>query len=169
MRILVFSDTHDRLSKIEFLRKKVEEIKPDYLIHLGDFVSPFFIYQMFKDLKKEVGVQKIILIKGNNDGDIELIKKTCDKVDAEFYPEFYKDKIDGKNIFAIHKPDIAEMLAKSGDFDYLFYGHTHKTDDRKINNSRLINPGTASGYLAEKATFITLDISKDQLVFHEIN
>jgi len=168
MKNFILSDTHDRMSKINELRQRIFNYNPDILIHLGDFVSPFFIYQIFKDIKTSCNIDKIILIKGNNDGDIQLIRSTCDKIGACFYNEYFMEKLDGKNIFAIHKPDLAENLAKSGDFDYILYGHTHKREYKKIGDTKLINPGTASGYLSEEATYLTFDVNNDEINFQII-
>ncbi len=167
MKLFIFSDTHDRLSKINDLRNRIINFKPDLIIHLGDFVSPFFIYNMFKDIKGQY-CEKIILIKGNNDGDLELLKSTTERVNATFYSEYFKDKFYEKNIFAIHKPDFVENIAKSCEFDFIFYGHTHKKELKKIGNATIINPGTASGYLAEYATYLTIDLKKDEILFNNI-
>lgn len=163
MKLFIFSDTHDRLSKISAIIKEINQEKPDIIMHLGDFISPFFIEHIFNEVRKNMKSERIILIKGNNDGDIELIRSKCDKYNLEFYLEYFDEVINGKKIFSIHKPNLAEKLAKSNSYDYVFYGHTHQRMVKKVNSSILANPGTASGYLADESSYIILDLNNDKL------
>ena len=65
----IISDTHDNVANI---LKAVEifKVRAEMVIHLGDIIAPATI-QFFKDLK-------IAFLKGNCDGDIELLKKKKD-------------------------------------------------------------------------------------------
>lgn len=166
MKLFILSDTHDRLSKIPFIQKAIKDFKPEIVLHLGDFVSPFFIRQLFADIRNEKYIEEIILIKGNNDGDCELINSVCKSLNLKFYTEFFSANYDGKRIFAIHKPELVESIAKSDDYDFIFYGHTHKKEIKNIGKTIIANPGTASGYLAEDSTYMILDTSSNNLDIH---
>jgi putative phosphoesterase len=168
MKLFIFSDTHDRVSKITLIRQAIINEKPNIIIHLGDFVSPFFVNQLFQNIKKEANVERIILVKGNNDGDIDFLTSVCSKLDIKLYTEYFSEKIENKNILAFHKPDFVDQLAKSGEFDYIFYGHTHKKIIKKINSTIIANPGTAAGYLADESTYITLELLSGNIEFHSL-
>lgn len=168
MKLFILSDTHDRLSKIGKLRESIMKYNPQIILHLGDIISPFFINQLFKDIKKESSIKRIIIVKGNNDGDCELIRNITEKLEIEFYLEYFSELLDNKRIFAIHKPDLVKQIAKSGEYDYIFYGHTHQKLKEKINSTYIINPGTASGYLAKSSTYVTLDLGKEEIEFHDL-
>lgn len=166
MKLMIFSDTHDRLSKIPSIQKEIIEKNPDMIMHLGDIISPFFINQLFDGIKNKIEKINIILIKGNNDGDLDLLGKVCDRFKIKLYTEYFSEKIDNKNILAIHKPDFVEQLAKSQDYNFIFYGHTHRKLIKKINNTIIANPGTASGYLSDEATYLIVDLDNEKVDFY---
>jgi len=57
----------------------------------------------------------------------------------------------------LHEPYLLESVAQSGVYDFVFYGHTHEVDIRKVGNTLIVNPGESCGYLTGKATVVLLD------------
>jgi predicted phosphodiesterase len=59
--------------------------------------------------------------------------------------------LDGKITALVHFPEIAKSLGRTGKYDFVFYGHTHKPWIEKAKadaNGKeyiLLNPGTAAG------------------------
>jgi putative phosphoesterase len=152
MKIGIISDSHDNLTNI---RKAVQIFSTngvEALIHGGDFCSPFTIAE-FKPLADK-GV-KMHAVFGNNDGDRVLLARRgegfCTFADGSLIVT-----LGGKRIVVLHYPDLAEDLFRLGSYDLVIYGHNHKIrveGDAK----KLLNPGTSSGYLAERATVAILD------------
>ena len=68
-------------------------------------------------------------------------------------------EIGGIKIAIIHGKDekIVNALAKSGEYNVVIRGHTHKPDIRKIGTVIIINPGEACGYLSDKRTIAIFD------------
>ncbi|MEL7671086.1 metallophosphoesterase family protein [Methanobacterium sp.] len=64
----------------------------------------------------------------------------------------------GKKIAVIHgtTEDIVTALVKSGNYDIVIRGHTHKLEV-KPGKCMMINPGEICGYLSGKKTVILLD------------
>lgn len=151
-KICIISDSHDRLSSLEYLFKILEEKNITSVYHAGDAIFPPFFRDFFK---KNL---KIYFVRGNNDGEYEFLKSTLEKNGSLFFPEYMDIELNKRRIFMIHKDDLIKPLAKSGLYDVIIYGHTHKLDIRKENNTLIINPGTLSGYLAEFKSFVILDI-----------
>ena len=151
MKIGIISDTHDNLPRIKkaveiFNRKKVELV-----LHAGDFVSPF-TYLEFKNINCPLkGVF------GNNDGD-KLYLQEKFKVIGELYPAPYIVKINNKNVIMLHKEKLIDALAESQKYEVIIYGHTHRTDLRKIGKTLIVNPGECSGWLTGKSTIALLDL-----------
>ena len=152
MRIGVLSDTHDNLDNI---RKAVEVFSKngvEVIIHGGDFCSPFTLAE-FRPLVA-TGV-KMHAVFGNNDGDRLLLAKSG-KGFCSFNDGTCIVTLDGRRIIAMHYPDLGEDLFKLGTYDLVIYGHNHKAliegDKRK-----LLNPGTCSGYLSDRATVALVD------------
>ena len=42
--------------------------------------------------------------------------------------------------------EIAEAKAKSGKYDFVFYGHTHEKKEERIGDCLLLNPGEILGW-----------------------
>ncbi len=79
------------------------------------------------------------------------------------FPEFGEAVIEKKNVAFVHFPEKAKGLARTGKYDFVFYGHTHKpwieeaTADANGKKYTLLNPGTTAGeiYLPTFATWET--------------
>jgi len=151
MLIGVISDTHDNLNHtrkaIDLFNKK--EVK--FVIHAGDFTSPFTL-KLFKEL-----TCKYVGIFGNNDGDKLLL---LEKSGGNIYNQPYIFTLSNKKIIVIHEHHIVDALADSGHFDLIIYGHTHEPVVRKVNNTLVINPGEAGSWLYGKSTVALADLDK---------
>jgi uncharacterized protein len=83
-----------------------------------------------------------------------------------------------KRVAFIHFPREAHDLAKSGKYDFVFYGHTHKpwtelVETRRkqyIFNCTLLNPGNVAGeyYLPTFAVWDTADDKFDLIRVHDL-
>ncbi len=152
----VISDTHDNLSAVDAALRIFRENGVEVIIHLGDFVSPF-------TLRKFAGF-KLYGVFGNNDGEKLLLRSIADEQgftveEAPFEVELY-----GKRFLLLHghgsverTKKLAYSFAKSGDYDFVLYGHTHRADTAKFENTRVLNPGEACGYLTGKRTLMLLN------------
>ncbi|MGB2783826.1 MAG: metallophosphoesterase [Atribacterota bacterium] len=151
MKIGIISDTHDNLPQI---RKAVEVFnreKVELVLHAGDFVSPFTFLE-FKNLNCPLKG-----IFGNNDGD-KLFLQEKSKGIGELCPAPYNVNINSKNVIMLHKEKLIDALAESQKYDVIIYGHTHRTDLRKIRKTLIINPGECGGWLTGKSTIALLDL-----------
>lgn len=154
MLVGVIADTHDNLMNLKkavdiFLSNRIEA-----LLHGGDFCSPF----VFRELDRlKSTCPHMYAVFGNNDGDRPLLKEKgngfCVINDAT-----HGLNIAGRNIVIMHYPDVAEALHRCGEFDLVVFGHTHRYLE-KGNKKKLLNPGTCSGYMAEKATIALVDLT----------
>jgi putative phosphoesterase len=151
MLIGIMSDTHDNLPLVRKAIELFNQRKVEYVIHAGDYTSPFTL-KLFKDLRcKYVGIF------GNNDGDKVLL---LDRAEGNIRNQPYVFTLDDKKIVVMHEHQVADALADSGHFDLVVYGHTHKPDIRKKKNTLLVNPGEVSTYLYGKSTVALVDLDK---------
>ena len=58
----------------------------------------------------------------------------------------------------LHKEKLINALAESQKYEVIIYGHTHRTDLRKIGKTLIINPGECGGWLTGKSTITLLDL-----------
>lgn len=159
MKIAVISDTHDNLINLEKTISWLKKGKIKILIHCGDICAPATSKAALKDF-----IGQIHLIFSNVDEDFFRITKLSfkDLPKIKVWGELGEIKINNKKIAFTHFPEFAQGLADTGKYDLVFYGHTHKPWEEKINKTRLINPGNLAG-LFYKATFAVYDTQTDKL------
>ena len=160
MKIAVISDSHDNLHALEKFLKRIEGEKVDLVIHCGDFVSPFSVKYILDNLKCD-----FFGVFGNNDGELLGLTKVSGGLIEK--PPVLK-LVDSQRFVVMHEPLFVDSLAKSGDFDFILYGHTHEVDLRVINGCQIINPGELCGYLTGRSTFVILDTEKPTLDLIEV-
>lgn len=156
MLIGIISDTHDNLHNIQKACKIFSEKKVEYVLHCGDITSASTV-NFFNG-------QKMKFISGNADYSIEKIKETIVKNGGEILGNIGKIELDEKKIAMYHgtKPDILDELIQSGKFDFIFTGHTHVGEDKKIGKTRVINPGA---HKDGENTIVVLDLKKNYANF----
>ena len=146
----VISDTHDHLENVKKALDIFEKRRVSLIVHCGDIISPFCL-----DLFNLCKIPYLAVF-GNNDGEIEiLLKRAKDRLTKE--PRI--EEIYGKKVLIKHFHHFVDELALTGGFDLILCGHTHKVDIRKINNTLIVNPGEACGWITQKATVALVDLS----------
>jgi putative phosphoesterase len=156
MKIAIISDIHENYHNLVLFIREIEKSKDiEQIICLGDFVNG--------------GIVKILAnlsiptfaIWGNNTGSkVEIMKTVLDKknnltITSDENFDFLT--LAGRNFFLTHYPSLAEPMAKSGDFDAVFYGHDHVCNIEKIKNCLIVNPGEISSHKTGRATFALYD------------
>jgi len=136
VRILVFSDSHAGLS---FMRRCVEKMKPDTIIHLGDY---------FDDARTLSEVYPYI--------PIHAVPGNCDKYRLlQPVPEVFCYDICGVKLFMTHghrhnaKITTGLLIADAvrNDAAAVLYGHTHIADCRQLPDGMwVLNPGACGSF-----------------------
>lgn len=67
-----------------------------------------------------------------------------------------------------HEFSVLEELAANGDYRYVCYGHTHRREDMRRGECRLINPGALYNPDHGPPSAALLDTTSDNLAFLEI-
>jgi len=151
MLIGIMSDTHDNLIKTKKAIDTFNSKEVEFVIHAGDFTSPFTL-KLFQELKC-----KFAGIFGNNDGDKLLLQE---RAEGNLHNQPYIFSLAGRKIVVMHEHHVADALADSGHYDLVVYGHTHKADIRKIKDTLIVNPGEVSTWLYGKSTVALVDLKK---------
>ncbi|MBW2980659.1 metallophosphoesterase [Candidatus Woesearchaeota archaeon] len=158
----IISDTHENVFAIKKAIDIFEAMGCDMVIHCGDIISPGTV-QFFKGLN-------IKFVRGNCDGDVEMLNKKIQEINGEFFDDTYEFIYEGKKFIVYHGSDQVKLrkLAESRQYDYVLTGHTHKRADQKVNQTRVINPGALYPTVEEK-TVAVLDVKQDKLQFMGVN
>ena len=158
MKIGIISDTHDNVPNLEKALAWMNKHGIEAIIHCGDLCAPAMLINILAPQFEG----PIHMVFGNVEDRDLLLKKVADFAHVIHYGDQGEATLDGKKIGFVHFPEIAEEMAKTGKYDFVFYGHTHKPWEETINNTRVVNPGTVAG-LFQKATFATYDTMTDKL------
>lgn len=151
MKILVLSDSHSTLS---FMRRCIDTVKPDTIIHLGDH------FDDGQAMKEEYPRIPLIQVPGN-----------CDRYRCPpGQPEILITRIGGVDLYLTHghkhsvKSYLGALLrdARKAGVDAVLYGHTHVPDcHREDDGLWVLNPGSC-GYFGGSAGLLEV---KDGSIF----
>lgn len=140
MKVAILSDIHDNIWNLEkvliFIKGKVES-----MIYCGDFCAPFIPPKL-----ASLGIPVYACLGNNDEDQIGLLKQGGEMFNWTFLAEEYGQvELDGKKIAFCHYPKLGELLAKSGDYDVVFHGHTHNSVNETHGKTLLVNPGAVCG------------------------
>ena len=166
MKVAIISDVHDNAHNLVLALEKINnygDIKK--ILFLGDFAGAAISALLCSS------PIPVFAIWGNNDGDKSLITKFSLKEDSNMEVSFETYdilEIDDKKIFMSHFPMLAKSMAKSGDFDAVFYGHNHLKNKEMIGKCLVLNPGEIGAYKTGLATFAIYDTKTNDAEIIEI-
>ncbi|MCS7385496.1 MAG: metallophosphoesterase [archaeon GB-1867-005] len=154
MKIGLISDTHDNQAAVDSAVKVFNEHGVGAVLHAGDWCAPFTMIRLAKVNCKVYGVF------GNVDGEREFMKVKASQVGVELLGDFGEVDFQGVKIAVIHgrHERVVEALARSGMYNVVVRGHTHKPELVKLSGCLIVNPGEACGYLTGKRTVAILDL-----------
>jgi uncharacterized protein len=166
MKVGILSDTHGQVdlalsASREFIFRGIEAV-----LHCGDIGSEMVLTEMatiFHTL--EIPVYAVL---GNCD-DVASWGFYPEDIGVEILGRFGELELAGRRIAMLHSDDehTFDRVAESGEYDLLLTGHSHVRHDRHINETRLINPGSAGrGMHPSCAVFDLLDGELEFITIH---
>jgi putative phosphoesterase len=158
MKVAVISDIHENFHNLAVFFQKIEGLEIEKIICLGDLING--------GIAKILAKSKVPVFSlwGNNDGDKVAITKTSLAKESNLemsFETFDIVKLGERKIFLTHYPLLAKPMAKSGDFDAVFYGHNHQKNIEKIGECLVVNPGEISAHKTGMSTFAVYDTKKN--------
>jgi putative phosphoesterase len=154
MRIGILSDTHDHLKRTARAVALLKAEGAEALIHCGDLTTPDIVYQCAE--------LPSTFVLGNNDFDEAGLRAAIELIGGVFLGQGGEVTLGDRRIAVTHGDSTRELrrLTAEGP-DYLFFGHTHQSADRRDGPTRLINPGAL--HRARVWTVAMLDLATDDL------
>ncbi len=165
MKIAIISDIHDNTHNLVMFFEQIQKYNPEKIIFLWDFASAAIAWLLCSS------TIPVFAIWGNNDGDKSLITRFSLKPDSNM--ELWFDvidsiELDNRKIFLSHYPLPAKSIAKSWDYDAVFYWHNHEKYKEKINDCLLLNPWEVWAYKTWTWTFAIYDTQTNDAEIIEI-
>ena len=151
MRIGVISDTHAHVHNTRSAVRMLESLDVEAVLHCGDICST--------EIPPLLAAWPTHFVYGNCDHKQALsLQQAVHGIGETLHRPFGQVEVEGKKIAFVHGDDTAflEELENSGEFDFLFYGHTHKAEEHRTGRTRVINPGAL--HRANPKTLILLDL-----------
>lgn len=150
MLVGIVSDIHDQIGRLRVALDRLQAAGAEALICCGDLCSPFIV----TELARGFVAGPISIVFGNNDGDryrmmtvAEQVKSGADEPWIEIAGESATLDLGGKRIFVHHFNDVGALVAASGRFDLVCYGHNHEwLVHRHPGGSLEVNPGAVMGW-----------------------
>jgi putative phosphoesterase len=155
MHIAIISDTHSRYHTISRVLEMIGERDCGLILHCGDIEDAEAV-ELFAGLP-------VHFVFGNCDHDRSGLRRAMKTAGVTLHEPFGDLEVDGYKIAWIHGDDagLFRDLEHSDHFDFLFYGHTHQTAERKTGKTLVFNPGAL--HRAKVKMFAVLDTITGQL------
>ncbi len=160
MQIAILSDTHNHLANLQKALRIIEDENIQTVIHCGDVTTT--------ETLALLSPCKVILTYGNGDFSSGEMRNTLLRLNPESYAgSVFQGEIDGLMIAVTHGHHLSQYqnLINSQQFDWIFFGHSHRREDRLQGRTRLVNPGALGGLHKEERSFCILDTQTRQIRF----
>lgn len=163
MRIGLMSDTHDRVPAIDALLREMLAREVNFVLHAGDFCSPFSL-KPFQD--HNVAMAGVF---GRNDGDHEgLMSAAAQGMGQELFESPHGMTMTENKILIVH--DIGEVSERSVlAHRIVVHGHTHLQEMKTRGETLIVNPGEACGWLYGAPSAAILDLDTQQVEFVKLD
>jgi putative phosphoesterase len=150
MLVGIVSDMHDQIDRLRVALDRLQAAGAEALICCGDLCSPFIV----AELARGFPAGSMAIVFGNNDGDrfrITTVAQQMNNGDGDpriaIHGESATLELGGKRIFVHHFNDVGALVADTGQFDLVCYGHNHEwLAHRHPGGALEVNPGAVMGW-----------------------
>ena len=180
MRLLVASDLHGSPEAAAFLRRRCEELLPDMLVLLGDYLY----HGPRNPLPSSYGPPSVVSVFADFDTPIVAVRGNCDaEVDQmvlqfPIMADYALFDLDGRTAFITHGHLFnLDNLPPHKPGDLLIHGHTHVLTVQEKDGMTYINPGSAalpkenhpkSYMIYENGVFTIKTLTGDVILTHKL-
>ncbi len=165
MKIAIISDIHDNAHNLVMFFEQVKKYNVEKILFLWDYAWAAIAWLLC------ASPVPVFSIWGNNDWDKCLITKFSLKEWSNlevWFDTFDSIEVDGRKLFLSHYPMLAKPMAKSGDFDAVFYWHNHEKIKDIIWSCLVLNPWEIGAYKTWLWTYAIYDTKTNDAEIIEI-
>lgn len=151
MLIGVISDTHDNLENVEKACGVFRSKNIALVLHAGDITTPYIV--------RALGEFRVIAVWGNCDVDRVPLAQAFSEIGGESKGDFGEIGAGGLSFALYHgvNQNFLAGLVQSGKYDFVITGHTHSAVIQRETHCILLNPGTAAGVRADRASIALIN------------
>lgn len=160
MIIGILSDIHDQFKNLANALEIFKDHEAEALIFCGDFCSPIAA----RAISQYPG--DVHCIFGNCDGDRFAIASyaNAEAPNLKIHGEWAELELGERKIAVTHYPIYGAALARTGDWDAVFSGHTHEAHKDRFDECLWLNPGETLGWKAAPTVAIYDTSSNDGVI-----
>ncbi len=162
MKVAVISDIHENYHNLLKALEIVPALGVARIWCLGDLMNTGIAHVL-----AGCGLPTFC-IWGNNDGDkVSIVRAAMDSGGSlqMGHQTYAFVEAAGRQVFLTHYPDLAGPVARSQDFDAVFYGHDHRQHQEWVGACLVANPGEVSAHKTGEATFAVYDAGSNSVEF----
>lgn len=151
MLVGILSDIHDQLENLDRALERFDWEGIETVLFCGDFCSPI----PARVLGAFTGIVHCVF--GNGDGDRFRILEAVETGRApalRLHGEHAELDLDSRRVALTHFPLYGQALARTGDYDAVFSGHTHERGEQRFGDALWVNPGEVHGWKGPPTVFL---------------
>jgi len=135
MKIGILSDTHGRLESTQAAIRLLRERGVELILHCGDIDSSATV-QLFTHVATH-------FVFGNWDLEKTKLRSAMRAIGAVCHEDLDQLRLDGMRIAWLHGHvrGARQRLEVSQEWDFVFYGHSHKAEAHRNGRTVVLNPG----------------------------
>lgn len=159
MRVGVLADTHDRVPAVAEFVRRFKEAGAGLVLHAGDYCAPFSLKPIVDSGLSLAGVF------GRNDGDPEGLRMEAARgMGVELFESPHSMEVAGVRILLVY--DIGEVSERSiAEHGIVIHGFSHQHQMKSTDESLIINPGEACGWVYGAPSAVILDLDTRRVEF----
>jgi len=161
MKVGIISDTHGNVAQTRAAAAIFCEYRVGAVFHCGD-IGGINIVSELAVIAQSLKIP-VYAVLGNMDLFSEDWKFFPDDMGISLMGRFGEVELEKKKIALLHGDDHLRLQQTivSGDYDYVFSGHTHIFHDYRMSGTRCINPGSTGRN--HPAMVVVLNLTNDEL------
>jgi putative phosphoesterase len=150
MKIGVLSDTHGRMEITRAAMRLLRERGVELILHCGDIDSPATV-RLFTHVATH-------FVFGNWDLDADKLRSAMGEIGGVCHEGLGQLELAGKRIAWLHGHVRGQRhrLEVSQEWDFVFYGHSHKAEAHRNARTVVLNPGAL--HRAKVKTVAVVDV-----------
>lgn len=160
MQIAVVSDTHGHVPSTLQAVHVLEELDVACVIHCGDIGSGGIV-RLFDRWPTH-------FVFGNVDFERDQLRAVIESAGQTCHDRFGAIELESKRIAFLHSDDADRFqeTVKSGEWDLVCYGHTHRAESHRENGTTVLNPGAL--YRATPHSFALVELPEVKITYVDL-